>query len=88
LARPVAMTISLLGSSLNWRERAVAGWFGPRGFASVFYALLVLNRGVPNAGELYHLAGVVIAASIVLHSSTDYTTARWIARHSPPAENV
>ena len=34
-------------------ELFAAAWFGPKGFASVVYGLLVLHSGIPNAVEVY-----------------------------------
>ncbi len=78
--RPATLMLALLGSGMPWRERAVAAWFGPKGFASVLYAVLVLRAGVPPAEELFRLAAAVITASLVIHSSTDVLAARWLAR--------
>ncbi len=49
LVRPVALGVSLLGSRLGLREWAAAAWFGPKGFASVVYGLLVLQSGVSGS---------------------------------------
>ncbi len=76
LARPAAMLIALWKSDLDWRERFTAGWFGPKGFASVVYGLLLFQRDVPNAERLFRLIALVIAGSIVAHSSTDVLLAR------------
>lgn len=78
LIRPIALGIALIGSSLSGRELAAAAWFGPKGFASVVYALLILESGVDRADQLFHLAALVIAASIVAHSSTDVVVARYL----------
>ncbi len=59
-------------------ERLVAGWFGPKGFASVVYGLLILNGGFPLDEELFHLVALVVFASVVAHSSTDVLVARWL----------
>lgn len=80
LARPLGLLPALAGSPLDWRHRAAAAWFGPKGFASLVYALLVLHAGVPDAHRLYHLAALVIVLSIVAHSSTDVPMARWLTR--------
>lgn len=63
-------------SELDWRERLTAGWFGPKGFASVVYGLLLFQRDVPNAERLFPLIALVIAGSIIAHSSTDVLLAR------------
>lgn len=77
LARPAAMLISLWRSELDWRERLTASWFGPKGFASVVYGLLLFERHVPHAEGLFRLIALVIAGSIVAHSSTDTVLAQW-----------
>ena len=84
--RPVALALSLLWSPLDWRERTVAGWFGPKGFASVVFSLLILRRAQMaeidwgRADQLFHLAFVCIAGSIIAHSSTDVVIARWFRK--------
>ncbi|MEO8952568.1 MAG: cation:proton antiporter [Chthoniobacterales bacterium] len=60
LVRPAAMLISFWRSELDWRERLTASWFGPKGFASVVYGLLLFQRNVPHAERLFRL----IAGSI------------------------
>ncbi|MHB8861166.1 MAG: hypothetical protein ACYC6N_02095 [Pirellulaceae bacterium] len=55
LVRPVALNIALLGSQLDLRERITAAWFGPKGFASVVYALSQRSQGrVRNAEPEIH----------------------------------
>lgn len=80
VARPLAIFVSLLRSQLPLPERAVAAWFGPKGFASVVYGLLILEAGVPGADAMFHLIALVIFASILAHSSTDVPIAHAFAR--------
>lgn len=79
-ARPASVELSLLGSGLPWEERLTAAWFGPKGFASVLYGLLVLASGAPNAEAMFHVIVVAIVLSIVAHSSTDVPIAAWFAK--------
>ncbi len=72
--------LSLITSHLDWRERAAAAWFGPKGFASVVYGLLVLESRTGRAEQLFALVAVAVTASIVAHSSTDVLIARWFVR--------
>lgn len=83
LARPVALWVSFLRSGLSPREQAAAMWFGPKGFASVVYGLLVLQSGIASADELFHLVALTITLSIIAHSSTDVVVAR---QFDEPAE--
>lgn len=76
LARPAALGLSFLGSGLSMREQLAAMWFGPKGFASVVYVLLVVSTGIPNGDLIFHLVAITIALSIVAHSSTDVVVAR------------
>jgi NhaP-type Na+/H+ or K+/H+ antiporter len=80
LARPIAIAVSLVRSGLPLPERAAAAWFGPKGFASVVYGLLILDAGVPGADAMFHLVALVIVASILAHSSTDVPIAHAFAR--------
>lgn len=81
--RPVALGIALWGSGLGWREWFAAAWFGPKGFASVVFGLLVLKSGLERADEVFHLTALVITGSILAHSSTDVLVARWLQKHHP-----
>ncbi|MGH3814823.1 MAG: cation:proton antiporter [Pseudonocardiaceae bacterium] len=76
LARPLALWVFFLRSGLSLREQAAAMWFGPKGFASVVYGLLVLEAGIPAADEVFHLVALTVVLSIVAHSSTDIVIAR------------
>ena len=75
--RPVALGLALVSSALTRREWIAAAWFGPKGFASVVYGLLILEAGIGHGDELFHLVAVVIAISIVAHASSDVPVARW-----------
>ena len=76
-ARPLAL-LRVLRSARTCprRSRLAAMWFGPKGFASVVYGLLVLESGIARADELFHLIALVIVLSILAHSSTDVVVAR------------
>jgi len=76
-ARMAAMAISLAGSGLSRSEILAMGWFGPKGFASVVYGLMILGLGTPQAQRMAHLVGITIVLSIVVYSSTDILVARW-----------
>jgi sodium/hydrogen antiporter len=77
VVRPVAIGLALLGSRIGRREWVAAAWFGPKGFASVVYGLLILTAGVPGGEEMFQLIALVVVASILAHSSTDVLVARW-----------
>ncbi len=76
LVRPISLGLSLSGSTVDRRELFAAAWFGPKGFASVVYGLIVLHSGIDQAEQVYQLVAITIALSIVAHSSTDVPVAR------------
>lgn len=76
LIRPASLLISLLGTRFTRREKLAAAWFGPKGFASVVYGLLMLQAGIPYGEEAFTLIAVSIAFSIAAHSSSDVPVAR------------
>lgn len=75
--RPAALAVALLGSRLSAKEWLAAAWFGPKGFASVVYGLLILRTDFARNEPAFHLIALVVAASMVAHSSTDVIIARW-----------
>ena len=80
VARPVAVELALLGNRMPRAHKAFIAWFGPKGVASMLFALLVLDSSVPNATLVFDVASFVILASIVAHGLTDTVGSRWIER--------
>lgn len=80
VARPLSILIALAGTRVPWRERLVAAWFGPKGFASVVYGLIALRAGLPDPDRVFALLAVTIAFSMIVHSSTDVIIAERFKR--------
>ncbi|MDZ7704624.1 MAG: cation:proton antiporter [Trueperaceae bacterium] len=80
LVRPLVLGVLLVKGGLEPAERFVVIWFGPKGFASVVYGLLILQSSLDNATVLFHYVGLTITLSIALHSLTDLLAARWLRR--------
>jgi sodium/hydrogen antiporter len=82
VARPFGIGLSLHRSTLGWREQVAAAWFGPKGFASVVYGLMVLESSDKNAEHVFVLSVITVAISIVAHSSSDVLVARWLGQNN------
>jgi sodium/hydrogen antiporter len=80
VARPAAVLLSLTGTRLPRAQRLFISWFGPKGVASVLFALLVLDHGTHNASLIFDVAAFVVLASIIAHGLTDTVGSKWIAR--------
>lgn len=91
LVRLLVFQFALIPSDLTRREKLVAGWFGPKGFASVVYGFMIWNGGFQASGLLAHLMAIAITASILVYSSSDILVGRWLNKHpaaqEPAAEN-
>jgi NhaP-type Na+/H+ or K+/H+ antiporter len=75
--RMVPIAISLLGLGLKPASVAFLGWFGPRGLASVLFALIVLDgAGLEESERLLALIGVTVGLSILVHGLTAAPLAR------------
>lgn len=81
-----AVWISLLGTGLGNRDKLAVGWFGPKGFASVVYGIMIFNLGSPPAQHAAHLVALAVTASIIVYSSTDILVGRWFQRRARAAE--
>ena len=79
IPRTLPLLVVLAGTPLSMPERLVAAWFGPRGFASLLYGLIVLGSAAPNRNLVFQIVTVTVLLSIVLHSSTDVPIARRFA---------
>jgi NhaP-type Na+/H+ or K+/H+ antiporter len=80
VARPVAVLLSLSGTGLPQPQRRFIAWFGPKGVASMLFALLILDKGLTAGSLVFDVASFTILASIVAHGLTDTVGASWIER--------
>jgi sodium/hydrogen antiporter len=79
--RMVPVTLAMLGARLSWAEVAFIGWFGPRGLASVVFALLALESLGEQAVEPVASITLTVVLSVVLHGmSAGPLAARLAAR--------
>lgn len=70
VVRMLPTYISLAGTKQNPDSRLFLGWFGPRGLASVVFAVIVLHHHLPNGQELALTAACTVILSILAHGFT------------------
>lgn len=80
VARPSAVWISFLGLELPRPQKLFIAWFGPKGVASMLFALFVLKSGAPDRTVVFDIASFTVLVSIIAHGLTDTVGARWIER--------
>jgi NhaP-type Na+/H+ or K+/H+ antiporter len=82
VARPVAVWLALAGTGFDRYTKAFMAWFGPKGVATMTFALLVLGERFDGSGRLFNLAALVVFVSTIAHGLTDEPGVDWISRHS------
>jgi NhaP-type Na+/H+ or K+/H+ antiporter len=80
VARPVAVLLSFVGVDMPGPHKLFIAWFGPKGVASMLFALFVLASTAADRTLIFDVAAFVILASILAHGLTDTVGARWIER--------
>jgi sodium/hydrogen antiporter len=67
--RVLPVALSLVGAGLDRSTVLFVGWFGPRGLASVVFALLAIEElgEVPVVGQAVGVVALTVLLSVVLH---------------------
>jgi NhaP-type Na+/H+ or K+/H+ antiporter len=81
---PVA--IAMLGTGARRQTVAFVGWFGPRGLASIVFALIVVEEAdLPHASTILLTTYATVGLSVLVHGLTAAPLARryasWYASH-------
>jgi NhaP-type Na+/H+ or K+/H+ antiporter len=73
--------ISLLGTGLKPLERFSLAWFGPRGLASILFALLIEEQyAIPGFEEILACVVLTVLFSVFLHGASAAPLARLFGR--------
>jgi NhaP-type Na+/H+ or K+/H+ antiporter len=70
LIRMLPVFLVLTGSGMNTEGKLFVGWFGPRGLASIVFAVIVVNANLPNSGTIAMTVVCTILLSILAHGIT------------------
>jgi len=71
VVRMMPVLAALTGARLDWATSILVAWFGPRGLASVVFALLALEElGRPTAGPAVAVITITVVISVVAHGAT------------------
>jgi NhaP-type Na+/H+ or K+/H+ antiporter len=95
LVRMVPVALAMAGSGARAATVGFLGWFGPRGLASIVFAVIVIEEShLPNEGLITLAIYLTVGLSVFAHGLTAAPLAdryaRWNARHPrrPPMENT
>jgi len=67
IVRMLPMFLCLTGTGERVESKLFLGWFGPRGFASIVFGIIVLNTSLPGAHQMAIVVICTIILSAILH---------------------
>jgi sodium/hydrogen antiporter len=82
--RMLPVYLCLRGTGINAAGRLFIGWFGPRGLASIVFAVIVLDEQLPGNELLMTTITCTILLSVAAHGVTANPLARRIGGKSTP----
>ncbi len=84
--RMLPVFLALSGSGISTEGKLFIGWFGPRGLASIVFAVIVLSSNLPVDNVLTRTVACTIILSIILHGVTANLWARAYGKRSEHAK--
>lgn len=67
LIRILPVFLSLAGMNMRTNEKLFIGWFGPRGLASIVFAVIVFNEELPGGSTITMTVVATIVLSVIAH---------------------
>ena len=91
IVRMLPVALALWGTRSRWQTVAFVGWFGPRGLASIVFAITVVEEShLPHLNTILATVFLTVAISVLAHGLTAAPLANrytaWTAAHPSRAE--
>ncbi len=81
VVRMIPVAVAMIGSGARLPTVGFLGWFGPRGLASIVFAVIVVEEAhLPQAATILATTYVTIGLSVIAHGVTAAPLARRYAR--------
>jgi sodium/hydrogen antiporter len=87
LVRMVPVAVACLGAGFDRGTILFIGWFGPRGLASLVFALLALEDLGPEVEQAVAAIGLTVLLSVIAHGLTAAPLAARYGRTHPPVSS-
>jgi NhaP-type Na+/H+ or K+/H+ antiporter len=79
IIRMLPIYLSMLGTGESMSSKLFLGWFGPRGLASIVFAIIVVNESLPGARFMALVVILTVFSSLIAHGVSANPLARWLA---------
>jgi len=80
--RMLPVFLCLIGTRTSTADKLFIGWFGPRGLATIVFAILVLDEKLPGNDTIMLAAGWTVLLSVIAHGVTANPLVKRMAGHS------
>ena len=77
MIRMLPVFISLLGTRFDTQTRLFIGWFGPRGLATIVFAVMIMDSNLQSTNTVLATAICTVLLSVLLHG---VSANPWVAR--------
>jgi len=84
--RMLPVFLCLIGTRTRTADKLFIGWFGPRGLATIVFAVLVLDEHLPGNDTIMLAAGWTVLLSVIAHGVTANPLVKAIGTR--PADSV
>jgi NhaP-type Na+/H+ or K+/H+ antiporter len=73
--------LCLMGTRTSTSDKLFIGWFGPRGLATIVFAIIVLDAKLPGNDTIMLAAGWTVLLSVIAHGVTANPLVKAIGTH-------
>jgi len=80
IIRIIPIYLSLTGTGESIANKLFLGWFGPRGLASIVFAIIVMNKDLPGGKLMVMVVACTVILSLIAHGITARPLANWLVR--------
>jgi NhaP-type Na+/H+ or K+/H+ antiporter len=80
--RILPVVLSLAGTEISRRDKLFVGWFGPRGLASIVFAIIVFDADLPGKETVAVTAAFTVLLSVITHGMTANPLVRIIGQRA------
>lgn len=80
IVRMIPIFLSLLGTGESVSSKLFLGWFGPRGLASIVFAIIVVNKEIPGAKYIGLVVTLTVLLSLIFHGISAQPLAKLIGK--------
>jgi NhaP-type Na+/H+ or K+/H+ antiporter len=85
VVRMLPVFLCLIGTRTSTADKLFIGWFGPRGLATIVFAVLVLDENLPGNDTIMLAAGWTVLLSVLAHGVTANPLVKAIGAHPEEA---